>query len=157
MNLKRGFPLSKKAMEHELFFTIFDIILAFVVFIALLSFVDGIKTKSTFERNFLARDTALLINTMYAAPGTFTIYYFEPLQGPTKIPLLFDFSSNKVSIKDSATGQSASYPYAENKNAPLTFNAPPSGSTTLNTITFEKTTQGLSITQIYADYEPKKS
>ena len=56
-------------------FRIGELIAAVLVFAAMLSYVDGVASDSTFEQNFMARDAGLLIDTAYAAPGNVTIKY----------------------------------------------------------------------------------
>ena len=75
MQRKRGFFHNKKGLEHETFFTMFDVVLAVVVFLALMDYVVDVQKQTIFERNYIARDTAILINTLSAAPGDVSYTY----------------------------------------------------------------------------------
>lgn len=65
----------KRGLTNIQFFTIAESVLAVIVFIALLSYIQGLATDSLFEQNFLARDAALVIDSAYAAPGELSIVY----------------------------------------------------------------------------------
>jgi hypothetical protein len=69
---KRG----KKAtiFEKPIWFLI-DLLIAVIVFLMLLSYVDQLGESLTFERDFLAKDIALLVDTLYASPGSLTLKY----------------------------------------------------------------------------------
>ncbi len=139
-----GLSKSKAGMTHDQFFIIFDLILAGVVFTSLLFFINGIKDNSIFERNYIARDTALLLNTLYAAPGDVSYLYKEPLQGQGKSNLLLEFSQGKATLTDiNKKGQPIWYPFGMNKEIPLsqaTFS-----SEDKNGLLFEKSHSGINI------------
>jgi len=109
--IKRGSVFNcKKGMTHELFFNVFELVLASIVLLALLFFVNGIVKQTIFEKNYLARDLAGLINTVYAAPGELTYRYNENAAGFT-----FDFGSGKVDVRsESKDPENVFYPFAKN-------------------------------------------
>ena len=147
---KRAAPLlrSKKAISHEMFLNVFELVLATIVMLALLSFVKSVVNNSIFEKNYLSRDTAILLNTIYAAPGDVSYSYKE---NTGKSSFIFKFSPGRVEINDasdhksvldyvsgvdisSKKGEGAShekedqksnapvfYLFAENKNFALTY------------------------------------
>ena len=106
---------SKKGMTHELFFNVFELVLASIVLLAILYFIHDIANQTIFEKNYLARDLSVLLNTIYAAPGDVAYDYNENIAG-----LTFDFIGNKVQVH-SKEGDSSNvfYPFA--KNDLLTF------------------------------------
>ncbi|MBD3310681.1 hypothetical protein GF351_05690 [Candidatus Woesearchaeota archaeon] len=55
--------------------TFFDLVLAVVILMAFLSFVGRYGENTDFEMNFLARDIALIIDTLHASPGNTVIDY----------------------------------------------------------------------------------
>ncbi len=109
--IKRGIVFScKKGMTHELFFNVFELVLASIVLLALLFFVHGIAKQTIFEKNYLARDLAVLLNAVYAAPGELTYKYNENAAGFT-----FDFASGKVDVRsESKDPSNIFYPFAKN-------------------------------------------
>lgn len=69
---------SKKAQEEIEMMVIpaFALVIVFgVIFFGLISFVDDIRNNSLFEKIFLTRDTAILIDTLYIAPGSVEVNY----------------------------------------------------------------------------------
>lgn len=134
---KRGRNLlfrNKKAISNELFFNVFELVLAAIVILALYNFVNSVVESTIFEKNYLARDLAMLTNTVYSSPGDLSYTYSETSR---KFMFFFDFKHNGVEVTDKSSagfsssipGDSnirgkevaesdlpASYPFAENKN-----------------------------------------
>ncbi|MEK6947427.1 MAG: hypothetical protein AABX32_07515 [Nanoarchaeota archaeon] len=128
---KRGRNLlfrNKKAISNELFFNVFELVLAAIVILALYNFINSVVDSTIFEKNYLARDLAMLTNTVYSSPGDLSYIYSE---NSGKHMFIFDFKHNSVQVTDkSSAGLSssipgkentdstlpASYPFAENKN-----------------------------------------
>ena len=75
---KRGLFLGKKAQaQHEILFTIFEV-LVFAFFTYLLfAFVNDVEDNTTFEKNFIARDLAVMVNTVYTSPSSIVYNYPE--------------------------------------------------------------------------------
>ena len=108
---------AKEGLDHELFFTAFDIILASIVLLALYNFVTDAVELTLFEKHYVARDTALLINALYAAPADVTYTYAEKLDG-----FSIDFSRQRVSIiANSQKDTPIFYPYSENAKRPVSY------------------------------------
>lgn len=114
---KRGKILAVKGKKggivHEQFFNIFEIALAILILLALLKFIYDISNKTIFEKNYMARDLAILLNTLYSAPGEVRYDYSENIEG-----LVFDFAGNKVEILTKKDEESTKvfYPFGKNKN-----------------------------------------
>ena len=116
---KRGARLfnNKKGISHDLFFNVFELILAAIVIIALFQFVNDVAEQTIFAKNYFARDTALLINALYTAPGDVAYIYNENTG-----KFIFDFADNKVTVYeegDSEDNRNILYFYAENENTPF--------------------------------------
>lgn len=119
---KRGKAIfkNKKAstISHDLFFNVFELVLAIIVILALFNFVSDVAKQTIFEKNYLARDMAILINILYSAPGDVAYYYDENTDKFT-----FDFQPNKIVIyKPEDKENPQSYPFAENKNMQFRYN-----------------------------------
>lgn len=72
------FRLGKRGdvdIEEFAYFTTFEFFLAILVGLALLIYVKNVASGTLFEQNFLARDTGLLIDTIYASPGEVHVVY----------------------------------------------------------------------------------
>ncbi|MBN1386366.1 hypothetical protein JW968_05335 [Candidatus Woesearchaeota archaeon] len=61
----------------DVIFIIIQFVLALAVFFPMFYGVNSLVTGDDFEQNYISRDIALLINTLYAAPGY--VVYDYPL------------------------------------------------------------------------------
>lgn len=116
---KRGVNIFKykNGISHDLFFNVFELILAVIVIIALFKFVNDVAEQTIFAKNYFARDMALLVNALYAAPGDVDYIYNESTS-----KFMFDFNSNRVVVYeegDSEDNRNILYFYAENENIPF--------------------------------------
>ena len=88
---------NKKAISHEVFLNVFEIVLAAIVIITLLNFVQSVVNNTIFEKNYLSRDLATLTNTIYSAPGDVNYNYQEKTG---KFSFTFDFSPSKIKVSE---------------------------------------------------------
>ena len=113
---KRGkvFPIGKKAdTTHELYFAIIQVLIALFVLGVMLAYVDSIKDDSSFEKVYLSKDFALLVNVVYAAPGeVFYQYYSENID---LSKYFFNLKNQKASVEEAKEGEilSGQHPYGE--------------------------------------------
>jgi len=94
--------LSKKGQEETEMTIIptFALVIVFgVIFIGLISFVDDIRDNSLFEKMFLARDLAILIDTLYVAPGSVDVNYLKDT-----FWFSYHFAPGKVEVYDETDG-----------------------------------------------------
>lgn len=113
--MKKRF-LDRKAQEDiigEQGYSIWEVFAFFAVLGVLLGFVNSLASMTIFEKNFLARDMAMSVNTVYAAPYVLVYNYPENTS-----EFLVDFKNNKVEIFDlEVTGDVAKiYPYADEQD-----------------------------------------
>ena len=116
---KRGKVLfnSKKGISNDLFFNVFEYMLAFVVLVALFQFVNEIIEQTIFEKNYLARDIALLVNTLSAAPGEITYTYNEDTS-----KFLVEFNENVIIVYEADKDpdlRNTFYIYGEHETFPV--------------------------------------
>ena len=115
---KRGRLFNDKSgISHDLFFNVFELILAAIVIIALFKFVNDVAEQTIFAKNYFARDMSLLVNALYAAPGEVSYIYNEDTSN-----FIFDFNSNKLTVYeegDTEENRNILYFYAENENIPF--------------------------------------
>lgn len=105
------FFYGKKGLTYEQFFNVLELVLAIIIILALFFFVSDVAKKTIFEKNYMARDLAILLNTFYAAPGEVTYNYYENLKDFT-----FNFGDNKVEVSGKEDkGTNIFYPFAKNK------------------------------------------
>ena len=106
----------KRGIAHELFFNIFELVLAAIVLLALLYFINDVAAQTIFEKNYMARDLAALTNKIYAAPGEVTYNYNENVQD-----FKFDFVGNKIEVSGVQDKDSTNvfYLFAKNTNMPM--------------------------------------
>ncbi|OGX07224.1 MAG: hypothetical protein A2Z88_01200 [Omnitrophica WOR_2 bacterium GWA2_47_8] len=107
---KRGFELS-----HYIFFTAIEYVFAAIILISSLYFITQSASSTLFEKNFLVRDTALLVNVISSAPGDVNYYYGEQsgkislsVVGPTF--LAKDAPQDRILV---------SYPYFKENSLPI--------------------------------------
>ncbi len=126
MNQKRGKAHifnCKRGVSYDVFFNVFEFVLAFIVALALFNFVNDVIEQSIFEKNYLARDLALITNTLYASPGEVVYIYNEDTDN-----FVIDFSGNtdegynKVSVYfEEEENRNIFYLFAEDKNIPFQY------------------------------------
>lgn len=86
------FHSKKGILEKPLWFLI-DLILAVIIFYYSATYVDQITSTTSFEKSFLSRDLALVIDSLYAAPAEVMLQY------PQKtLWFSYKFDHNKVSV-----------------------------------------------------------
>ncbi len=93
--------------------------LAIMVFTALCAVsiifaVQNYAANTSIEREYLAKDMAMMIDTLYSAPGDVEYDYLIP-----RPEFNFIIGKNYVIVKDHVTGKSSSYPYASSDDVTL--------------------------------------
>ena len=116
MAFKRGssiFNSKKGDTDVDLWFNLFELVVVFVAGISLWQIVNDEAKSTTYDKLYFSRDNALLMNTLYSAPGNVNYIY------PEKTGLfIFDFKENKVEVYEDyelREGGAISYPFAEDK------------------------------------------
>ena len=100
-------------MDERLFFWTFYLVLVIFIFLTLYSYLNDVSQNRVYNENFLARDVALFIDTIYDAPGN--VYAQYPIQNKE-----YDFALGKfkdgyyVKVKYVDGSFYSEYPYAEN-------------------------------------------
>ena len=109
---KRGLFTSKKAtiFEKPIWFLI-DLVISIVVFIMLLSYVDRVGESLTFERDYLAKDISLLIESIYASPSSLVLKYPQ-----NTFWFDYKFEDNKVTVSEKGLGKKSPYEFISDKN-----------------------------------------
>ena len=98
----------------------FGIAMAAFIIVVLIQYWRDIKNDTFLEKNYMARDIALLITTAYASPGDLTYCYYDVGNYKGKFDYLIE--NSKVTIVDK--GQpfiegGAVYYYADSKSGPV--------------------------------------
>jgi len=70
-----GLFRGRKGSTQRSYFVMIDLILLFLIAVGFLAFVAQVSSSTLFEKNYLARDLALLVDTAYAAPGSVNYLY----------------------------------------------------------------------------------
>ena len=105
---------SKTAMDIDLWFNTFELLVVIIVGLALFDFVSSESAGSAFEKNYLARDNSLLISTIYSSPGDVTYNYPEKVE-----KYVFDFRYGRVEVyeeKEFIDAGTIGYPFSQDKN-----------------------------------------
>lgn len=89
------------------YFVMFELVFAAIVVLGMLLYAKGASESTDLEKEYLAKDMAFLIDSIYASPGDISYTYY--LNGN------FDVSISKGKVAISENGlRPASYGYAEN-------------------------------------------
>ena len=111
---------SKRGMDIDLWFNTFELLMVFVVGLVMLETINSEATASAYEKNYFARDHALMINAIYASPGDIVYNYPEK-----EYNFITDFSQGKVVIygqQEFVETGTVNYPFAEDRNYDLNYN-----------------------------------
>jgi hypothetical protein len=110
--MKRGINCKGDIPSQALFF-LFEILMVMVVLVALLSYVDSIKKNTLFEKNYLARDIALTLNTLGTVPGNIFYLYSNPKVELKNFDIILNNNFAGVKEKEEKSNI-VSFPYADN-------------------------------------------
>jgi hypothetical protein len=96
-----------------------ELILLIAITIAFFSFHKTVQEDTVFEKTYVARDIALLMETSQSVPGDITAYYSQPEFDVGKYN--YDFSDNLFKVYEENVLSSFYYPYYLDKTltAPL--------------------------------------
>lgn len=121
---KRGLSrlfASKKSEESKLYEVLIALVFVGVLALFYFKFINNLVNNSLYERNYYARDTALMTSVMYAAPGDVSyLYSIYPLN---EYDFFMTVGDSTTIIKDESD-QDAKYIYPEDsqfKNPELAF------------------------------------
>lgn len=67
--------MNKKGMEERLYLWVFYLVLIVILTAIFLNYVNQEAKGKAFNKRYLARDVALLVNTLYASPGDISVKY----------------------------------------------------------------------------------
>jgi len=135
--------LNKKAQTNEVYHILIQILIAITIYWILQSYIDSVAKDTLFEKSYLSKDLALLIDTIYGGPGEIKYLYFNDKAGLNKFE--FDFSSQKVKVDevDSKEKLTVEHPYGED----LSLHIIGQKIRNLNQIDFSKTENNLEVSQ----------
>ena len=91
-NKKRGFG-KKAQIEHEFYYIIAQMLLIVLIALSLFSFVGNVLENTLYEKNYLSKDIALIVDTIYSAPGDISYIYSGDTMG-----FIIDFKPNNVFV-----------------------------------------------------------
>ena len=102
--------MNKKGMEERLYFWIFYFVVLIIILLGLFTYVNNLAGKITFDQDYLARDLALVLNTVYASPGNIEVSYSIP----KKNDFLFIIEDGLVIVRQgNDVLNERSYPFQE--------------------------------------------
>jgi len=98
------------AIEERLGFWIFYGVILAIILLGLFNYINNLADKTTFNQDYLARDVAFVLNTVYTSPGDIEVSYFVP----EKKDFVFIIGEGLVTVrkKDDVLNKK-SYPYHE--------------------------------------------
>lgn len=157
----------RRGYIDPLYFRMSEVILALLVFMALMIYISNVSSDSLFEQNFLARDLALTLDSIYSAPGNVSLVYdtaveenkqFFVVRRITFFPetkLRFAFGDSRVNVFRDSIGEvyqnPAVYFFGTDKNTQF---IPPLGASETD---LERNSQGFTIPNTKSDISFHKS
>ncbi len=119
---------SRKGASTVTIVRAFGLAMAAFVIVMLVNYWRDVKDDTFLEKNYLARDVALLITTAYASPGELTYCYY--LVGNYRGKFDYRVGKSKVDVVDHLKGEpvdsdrpfiegNAMYSYVDDKKNPL--------------------------------------
>ncbi len=140
---KRGlsrFFASKKAEESMLYELLIALVFVGVLALFYFNFINSLVNNSLYERNYYARDSALMTSVMYASPGDVSYTYgISPLN---EYDFFMTLNDSTTVIKD-ASHQDVEYIYPDDakfKNPKLAFSTK-----NIENILFDKSKRSLEV------------
>lgn len=105
-----------KRATVQLYMNFFELILAAIILVTFFLFVKGIRENTTLEKNYLARDIALTIDAVYAAPGEISAAYpTDELKDDANMnKYIVELKDNLVRVREPAEQISKIYWFADN-------------------------------------------
>jgi len=116
---KRGkMSIFKKAQTRPIYHILFQVLIAVTVYWILQSYIDSVAKDTMFEKSYLSKDLALLIDTIYSSPGEVDYLYTNDRAELNKFE--FDFDKQKVSVVEIEGKEKikVEYPYGEDLRFP---------------------------------------
>ena len=110
--------MNKKGMSDLFLTIIISLVLVVEITFTLWGFVAKIQDNTAYEQEFLARDMATIINSVYASSGDVLLNY--PSYRNT-FRFSYDFSANEVSVSDAKKSFEATYHFVEDTSLKFTY------------------------------------
>lgn len=111
--LRPGRKSGKKGASAVVMLRAFDLLLAAGLIIIMIKFWGDVRDDTFLEKNYIARDVAMLITTAQASPGDLTYCYYE-VDG---FRFNYALQDSQFFVEDSKG--KAGYRYAEDRNSPV--------------------------------------
>jgi hypothetical protein len=107
---KGGLFFNKKGITHQQLVLLAELVIPILLLVTLLGWVNDVTSNDLIDKNFIARDIALLTSTLHASP--YNIFYMYPLTKET----IFSFDQNYLKVGYGEFKFPASYYFWKNKN-----------------------------------------
>jgi hypothetical protein len=102
--------LKKRGQSHDVLWWVLNLFFLAIILLTLLYIINSILNNNMFERKYLAKDVALVMNNMYASPNTVLFVYTE-----NQFDFDVRFQKNKVMAMKPKEGEvtGITYPFIE--------------------------------------------
>ena len=101
--------MNKKGMEERLYFWVFYFVVLIIILLGLFNYINNLSDETTFNQDYLVRDVALILNSVYASPGDIEVRYSVPENN-----FIFIIENGLVTIREEGDVlNKRSYPYQE--------------------------------------------
>jgi len=123
-SIKRGIFRGKRAQtEHESLWTVIELTFFALFMVSLVLFVANVWKNTTYEKNFLARDLALTLDTLYMSPQQVSWLYPH---NSTRFQLWLVGNNVRVTtIKSTAKQDERRYWFADEEGRKLDYATQP--------------------------------
>ena len=94
---------------QKTYFVLTELVLLVLIAAAFMAFIVQIGTSTLMEKNYFARDLALVLDTAYASPGNLHYVY----EGDDASRFIVAFESNRVSVRLPSDALAREYWFAD--------------------------------------------
>ena len=110
--------LSKKAQINLVYHILIQVLIAITIYWILQSYIDSVAQDTLFEKSYLSKDIALLIDAIYSGNGEIRYIYTNDKVNLNKFE--FDFSDQKVKVNEieHTAKLTTEQPYGEDLSLP---------------------------------------
>jgi len=105
-----SFRKKRGTATHESLWAIIELVLVLMILVSVFVYLLGIKDNSSFHKTYLVRDTALVVDALYAAHGS--VVYTYVLDSHS---FMLTYRDQRVYAKESDKDQGSFYWYADDE------------------------------------------
>lgn len=116
-------PVRGRKASVEMWMRFYEMILIAIIAVVFFSFVKDIRENTILEKNYIARDVALTLDTVYAAPGEISaVYPSDELKESVNMKkYIVEIKENLVRVREPEEQVAKIYWFADNGQTEIDF------------------------------------